>query len=53
VDFQLNYKLKNKIGDISRTSNYDSTMHSLQMNFKRFAQKSQRAKHYQSLLLMA
>jgi len=29
VDFQLNYKLKNKIDDITRTSNYDSTMHSL------------------------
>jgi len=36
----LNYKLKNKIDDISRTSNCDSTMHSLQMNFKRFCRKA-------------
>jgi len=49
VDFQLNNKLKNKIDEFSRTSNYDSTMHSLQINFKRFGQKRQRAKHYQSI----
>jgi len=53
VDFQLNYKLKNKIDKFSRRSNYDSTMHILKINFKRFVQKSQKAKHYQSLLLMA
>ena len=42
VDFQLNYKLKNKIDKFSRRSNYDSTMHILKINFKRFVQKSQK-----------
>jgi len=53
VYFQLNYKLKNKVDEFSRSSNYDSTLHSLQINFKKFGQKSQKAEHHQSLLLMA